>query len=237
MTTALDPLIGQHGQPAWLDYPGLVTYPFGTAYEFTSSAEHRAYYDQWAREYDEGFAEHEGYDYPGRVAALLRALAVDGDTPVADIGCGTGLVGRALATLMPGTVVHGFDISPAMLEIASATGTYRSVTEIDLTSVDPTSMVMSGEFGAVVSAGAFTLGHLGPEVLRTVVWLGRPSALFVVGINGQHFAQADFASTLDGLRREGVIQPWEAVSVPIFGEPERVDLARMGSVAVFRRSP
>ena len=103
-------------------------YPFGTAYSFRSSAEHREYYNQWARRYDAEFAEYEGYDYPSRLAALFKALAVDGDGPIADIGCGTGLVGLALVDLMPSVEVYGFDISAAMLEIAAR---YRRIEASD----------------------------------------------------------------------------------------------------------
>jgi predicted TPR repeat methyltransferase len=208
-----------------------VKYPFGTAYSFRSSAEHREYYNQWARRYDAEFAEYEGYDYPSRLAALFKALAMDGDGPIADIGCGTGLVGLALVDLMPSVEVCGFDISAAMLEIAARTGAYVDVAEVDLTS-PPSGL--PGSFGAVVSAGAFTLGHLGPDVLATIVALGRPSALFVLGVNSQHFAQADFASALEALRLAGAIGPWQVVEVPIFGEPAGDDPSRVGSVVVFR---
>ena len=225
------------------DYCDGVMYPFGTAYAFTSSEQHREYYDRWARQYDAEFAEREGYDYPSRVAALFRALAVEADGPVADIGCGTGLVGRALVSEMPSTAVYGFDISAAMLDVAVGTGAYIDVAEVDLTSLHvslpgavaetPREGWPSG-FGGVISAGAFTMGHLPPDALVTIVRLGRPSALFVIGVNGQHFAQADFASTLDGLRTADVIGPWQVVEVPIFGETACDDPTRVGAVAVFR---
>lgn len=208
-----------------------MTYPFGTAYSFTSSAEHREYYNQWARRYDAEFANHEGYDYPSRVATLFRALAVEGDGPVADIGCGTGLVGRALVTLMPSAAVYGFDISAEMLDIAAHTGAYAGVVEVDLTSPHA---VLPGGFGGIISAGAFTLGHLGPDVLATIVSLGRPSALFVIGINSRHFAQAEFAAALDALQLSGAIGPWLVVEVPIFGERAGDDPSRLGAVVVFR---
>lgn len=210
-----------------------MTYPFGTAYAFTSSAQHREYYDRWAGHYDAEFAELEGYDFPGRVAALWQALAVDNDVPVADIGCGTGLVGLAIVSRVPDVPVHGFDISRAMLDIARSTGAYVDVTHVDLTSPDD---LAPGQFGAVISAGAFTLGHLGPDVLRTVIAMGRPSALFVLGINRKHFLQADFASVLDRLHRSDAIGPWQVTDVPIFGEAATEDPARIGSVVHFRRA-
>jgi len=208
-----------------------VNYPFGTAYQFRLSAQHREYYDQWAPTYDEDFAQQEGYDYPGRIAAIYRALAVGQDVPVADVGCGTGLLGRALVGAVPGLQVDGFDISPAMLAVALATGAYRHGVEVDLAS--PASPLPGG-YGAVVSVGTFTLGHLGPDALRTILALGRPSALFVIGVNGKHFADAGFASVLDGLRESALITAWQSTWVPIFGEHATDDPIRLGAVVSFR---
>ncbi|MEW5848866.1 MAG: class I SAM-dependent methyltransferase [Myxococcota bacterium] len=52
---------------------------------------------------------------------LIHALQLDAPYRVADVGCGTG--GTALEILRrapKGTVVHGYDISPPMIEAASA---------------------------------------------------------------------------------------------------------------------
>lgn len=52
---------------------------------------------------------------------LLRALRLDAPRRIADVGCGGG--GTALAILRrapAGSVVHGFDIAPAIIELARA---------------------------------------------------------------------------------------------------------------------
>lgn len=56
-----------------------------------------------------------------------------------------------------------------------------------------------------------TLGHLGPDAVRTILALGKPRALFVIGIIGQHYIEADFTSTLEDLRASGTIQSWQVI--------------------------
>jgi SAM-dependent methyltransferase len=52
-------------------------------------------------------------------APLIRALALTGPCRVADVGCGGGATTLAvLRGAPPGTVGHGFDLSPALIEVA-----------------------------------------------------------------------------------------------------------------------
>jgi SAM-dependent methyltransferase len=52
---------------------------------------------------------------------LIRALHLDAPCRIADIGCGGGATTLEIAHRAPaGTVVHGFDISPALIEAARA---------------------------------------------------------------------------------------------------------------------
>lgn len=84
-----------------------------------------------------------------------------GAGPVLDLGAGTGLVAERLAARGIGPV-DGVDISPEMLARARAKGCYRALHEGDATSgLDLPAAGCAG----LVSAGTFTLGHLGPEVL------------------------------------------------------------------------
>lgn len=68
-----------------------------------------------------------GYTVPEQLAALLRGTGgLAGD--VLDLGCGTGLVGAALAP-EPGPLVTGVDLSPRMLEQARARGVYHELAQ------------------------------------------------------------------------------------------------------------
>jgi SAM-dependent methyltransferase len=52
---------------------------------------------------------------------LIRALRLDAPYRVAEIGCGGGATALALLRQAPaGSIVHGFDISPALVEMARA---------------------------------------------------------------------------------------------------------------------
>jgi predicted TPR repeat methyltransferase len=89
------------------------------------------------------------------------------------------------------------DISPEMLGIARARGLYRRLYEIDLTG--PLDKV-SGQYGAVLSAGTFTHGHLGPGPLRCLLEIAHPGGLFIIGINRAHYEKEGFREALDAMR-------------------------------------
>lgn len=168
------------------------------AYLLGSPAAHAAYDDDWAATYDEDFADATGYTYPGRVAQVFLAVARPADEPVVDVACGTGLLGAAL--LGSGMAVDGLDISGGMLAQARAKGAYRDLRVTDLTLPQT-----SASYGAVVSSGAFTLGHLGTDVLVGLLGLGRPGALYVIGVNSRHFVESAFADVLATLASDSRI--------------------------------
>src|SRR2546430_7050192 len=50
---------------------------------------------------------------------LIRALELDVPFRIAEIGCGAGATAlNVLGRAPKGTVIHGFDISPALIELA-----------------------------------------------------------------------------------------------------------------------
>jgi predicted TPR repeat methyltransferase len=170
------------------------------AYQLATPKDNATYYDALAPEYDGTFAERLGYTYAEEVARSYLATATQEDVPVADIGCGTGLV--ALGLKLPASAVDGMDISDAMLAIARSKSLYRALYNVDLTgSLDS----ISNDYGAVLSAGTFTHGHLGPEPLRALLAIARTGGLFVIGINEVHFAKQDFRSAFADMAREGLI--------------------------------
>ncbi len=62
------------------------------AYKLATPDDKKAYYDRFAASYDDDFADALGYHYPKAIASAYRDQATDQDAPIADIGCGTGLV-------------------------------------------------------------------------------------------------------------------------------------------------
>ena len=195
------------------------------AYGLRTPQDSRRLYADWARTYDTSFAEAMDYRMPGVVAAI-HAEAPEG--PVLDVGAGTGLVGAHLAR---GQTVDALDISPQMLEVAMARGVYRAALCCDLTRPLP---LASEVYGAVLSAGTFTHGHVGPEALEELLRIARPGGRFVLGINAAHFAARGFADAFAGL--DDRIDGFALREVDIYGPgatPEhRGDRAQ---VAVFRK--
>ena len=92
----------------------------------------RALFDAYAPRFERHLVEGLGYRGPALIRAALEAEA----RPlrfgrVLDVGCGTGLMARALAGCCDAVV--GVDLSPGMLAEARRTGLYARLAEEDLT--------------------------------------------------------------------------------------------------------
>src|SRR5688572_7843379 len=87
-------------------------------------------YDQWANGYDDDLASW-SYQAPTVVAETVVSRHLTAGS-VLDVGCGTGLVGRALRARGFAGQILGLDISPASIEIARQSGAYGSVEHADL---------------------------------------------------------------------------------------------------------
>jgi predicted TPR repeat methyltransferase len=129
-------------------------------------------YDSWAADYDHDVFEVMGFVGTDRIADLLAAHAPDRVQPVIDLGCGTGAAGVRLAHHGFGSI-DGVDISPAMLDVAAQLGVYRHLLTADLTQ----SLDIEHRYGASVSAGTFTTGHVGAAAIPAIVTLLQPEAV------------------------------------------------------------
>lgn len=93
-------------------------------------------YDAWADAYDHDLLDAEGY---GAVIARVEDAMLRHVEPAArvlELGCGTGLVGRALRK-QGYSRIDGLDLSDGMLERARQTGAYRSLRRANLNSGIP----------------------------------------------------------------------------------------------------
>ena len=183
-------------------------------YKLATPDDNVAYYRGFAQTYDTDFVEQMGYCYPGAVAAAYLAQAdIGADVPIADIGCGTGIVASELK--LRREIIDGMDISPEMLSIARPKSLYRNLFEVDLTG---DLQKISNDYGAVLSAGTFTFGHLGTEPLRNLLQIARRGALFVIGVNRAHFEKQGFSRTLDRMTEAGEIGPLEIGEINIYAK-------------------
>ena len=131
--------------------------------------------------------------------------------------------------------IDGVDISREMLGQAGEKGVYRNLIEADLTKRLP---MEDAVYDAVISAGTFTEGHVGPEALPELVRVAAPGARFVLGVNHKVFEELDFAGAFDALAADGRITP------PIYRQGEMFaadaahsDAGKPFSAALFQRKP
>jgi len=150
------------------------TNPLERARRLSSPDAAKALYDQWAEQYDADVFDTMGVTGSRRVADLLAGHVQDRSTPVLDLGCGTGVVGQHLAE-HGFTAMTGLDFSPAMLAVAERRGVYQKLAEGDLN--DPPRF--TSRFGASVSAGTFTTGHVTADAVAGLLELHEPGATVV----------------------------------------------------------
>ena len=180
------------------------------AYALETPEDNRRLYAQWATTYDQTFAERMEYRLP-RIVALVLAEVFVGPGPVLDVGAGTGLVAQNM--LMRSMFeIDALDISADMLAVAMAKGLYARAIEADLSG--PLDLP-DETYGAVVSAGTFTHGHVGPDALDELLRFARKGAVFVLSINAAHFEARGFAAKFAAL--EPVIDRVEHRVVNIYG--------------------
>lgn len=199
------------------------------AYALQSPQDNRALYGAWAETYDTQFADNMDYRLP-QIVALIFAETSDGKGPVLDVGAGTGLLVQSLPTRAM-YEIDGLDISPQMLAVAAEKRLYRKEIVADLTADLP---IADGVYGAVVSSGTFTHGHVGPDALDELLRVSRTGALFVLAINSAHYENRGFAEKFAALAER--IDGFELREVQIYGagadEAHRDDTA---SIAIFQK--
>jgi predicted TPR repeat methyltransferase len=183
------------------------------AYKLHTPDDNVAYYRDFASNYDRDFALELGWAYPKSIAAAFHKHG-DNSFPIADIGCGTGYVAMELGVAPD--KIDGFDISPEMLAVAQQKNLYRALFQVDLTG--PLDR-FAETYEAVLSAGTFTHGHLGPEVLRNLLLIGRKGARFIIGVNQAHFEKQKFSTVLDEMVSGGEIAELKIDATKIYSKP------------------
>ena len=156
------------------------------AASFSASASHfvaliakdggSASYDKWAKSYEE---DVNSMNYGGYKSVVSKWLSYHtqltsvskGESPkhkIFDAGCGTGLVGENLVSLVPRDLidVYGGDVSSNMLKIARTKRVYTDLQIVDLNKELP---YAADSFDSVLCAGVFGVGHCGPDCLPNLI--------------------------------------------------------------------
>jgi predicted TPR repeat methyltransferase len=138
-------------------------------------------FDGIAAQFEHHLVQGLGYRVPEALAALARpALRAASPARAIDLGCGTGLVGAALAG--SGVELTGVDLSPRMLEIAAARGVYARLEQGEIAGV--LARVAPGSIHAVFAADVFIyVGDLA-EVFAAVARALAPRGVFAFSVEG-----------------------------------------------------
>ena len=163
-------------------------------------------YKKWAQTYDEDFALSSNYLSPTKICSFFNKHVRNTDTPILDVGAGTGLVGECLHKTGNKKII-GIDISPEMLKQAKLKGCYSSLMKADVTKKI---LLKNNSIGAVVSAGTFTHGHVGSDAFDELLRITKPGGLFVLSINSKIFIKGGFQEKFKRIKKN--------ISVPVFNE-------------------
>lgn len=159
-------------------------------------------YEKWAASYDSDItADIHGYVGPQTAVRALVRSGVPPNVRLLDAGCGTGLVGVYL-NQAGYQEVDGIDLSPAMLNEARKTGTYKSLDTVDLTRPIPTE---DNSYDAITCVGTLTHGHVGPRVLGEFVRVVKPSGVIVATVLDDIWEDDGFADEVDRLAGSGKV--------------------------------
>ena len=176
------------------------------AYSLKTPEDSKKLYKKWAQTYDDDFALSSNYLSPKKISSFFNKHSRNTDTPILDVGAGTGLVGELLYKTGNKKII-GIDISSEMLEQAKLKGCYSSLIEADITKKIP---LKNNSIGAVVSAGTFTHGHVGADALDELLRITKPGGLFVLSVNSKIFIKGGF--------QEKFLRIKNKISSPIFNE-------------------
>ena len=194
---------------------------------------------QWAPPTDERVDVDPENVLAHRVAELVAQETSGQSLEVADIGCGSGALGRILGESSPHLQIDGIDISKSLLALAEkalrsdGTPCYRDLLDADLTK--PVYFA-ANHYDLLVSSGLFVPRLLGASDLVAMVQTVKARGRVIVGIDKSHFDNAAFTIVI----REAV---WaETITEPTYTEVETFDVAsdRFGAktlIAQFSKVP
>ena len=172
----------------------------GDAYGAQTSAELAAVYDRWSDSYDE-YMDGVGYRHPAICVALLARHVPPGNVRVLDAGVGTGIVGELLA-IVGYAAIDGIDISQGMLDKAAEKGLYADLRVADMT--QPLDLI-SDHYGAVISSGVFTTGHVGSKGVGQLLAVCETGGHLVITVKVGVW-QDDIQPFLHALVRDGKVR-------------------------------
>lgn len=136
-------------------------------------------FDGVAQQFERHLVDDLAYQVPEALAKLVKPQLRAGAC-VVDLGCGTGLVGVALASAR--AEIIGVDLSARMLEIAARRGAYAKLEKGEL--VEVLARMPTASVHAVLAADVFIyIGELS-AVFTAVARVLAPRGLFALSVEG-----------------------------------------------------
>ena len=168
------------------------------AYSVKTPEDNIKLYKVWASSYDDDFAKKNDYRSPVLISNYYDKYSNKNDVPVLDVGAGTGLIAEVM-NKNDAIEIDAIDISPEMLESAKSKNCYNKLIEADLTkNLD----IHNNYYGAIVSAGTFTHGHIGPNALDELLRVTKPSGLFVITIHSKVYVNQNFEQKFQNIKEQ-----------------------------------
>ncbi|MAI97638.1 MAG: hypothetical protein CML37_02975 [Rhodobacteraceae bacterium] len=203
------------------------------AYSLGSLQDSIDLYKEWAPTYDTDFAIKNEYKSPSKVAKFFHKYSDNLDSPILDVGAGTGLVGECIAAKKT-VEITALDISSEMLAVAKAKNIYSKFVMADLTKpLD----IENNKYGAIVSAGTFTHGHVGPEAFDELVRILKPMGLVVVSIHSEVFQQKGFKKKLLDIENQITKPVFHKVSIYRIKQGQKYGNDKVFITVFRKRSP
>ena len=173
-------------------------------------------YDDWAADYDRHLLREFGYISPRIAAEELDRVLEQKDAQIIDYGCGTGLVGEALA-VAGYRRIDGVDVSTGMLEQARAKQVYRELVCADLTRRIP---LQDECYDAALCIGSMGAGHVGADHVTEMLRPLRRGGAFVIILNGSYYHSGGFEAGFRAIEKAG---DWSILKLEEFNYMSEMD--------------
>jgi len=166
----------------------------------TNQEELEELYRIWASNYDHDVVEVIGYVGHSITTALLLKYVDNSKSKILDAGCGTGLVGEILFEKNFNNIV-GIDFSQPMLDQALEKNVYQSLNLADLTEK---LTFKDNTFDAIVCAGTFTCGHVGPEAFSELIRVTKTGGYISFTVRDQEWDHLPYEKTIKELEEKNL---------------------------------
>jgi len=165
-----------------------------SVYGDMSVEEKKAFYKDWAANYDAQTQSEFGWIGFKSSAKEFAKRLEDKAARILDAGCGTGLSGMGLK-VEGFTNVDGADFSPEMLAEARKTEAYQNLFELDLTKQPE----IETKYDAVFSVGVYGFGPPHIKDLVNLISLAKPDGSVILTVNGKGWIDKNWDEELPKL--------------------------------------